>query len=415
MAKKRKTGGRAWSYSAGKRATSTEPTSRVRVYERADIPGRIFMTRSWVLTASGRPVEVVLPEGTSQEYAELLTDQTVAERRLTILEGRTQAGTEKPATLAQLFEEYHASAEAQDWSPKHLDDKDRCRKFWEAALDASTSVLDLTPALVEKKARQARERGGWTARWDRKRLAYLRSAVLWGLNKRRLYDVNPLRGLQLPEYEPQTDELVYTAREMMLFATPHFDVDWRVTLASSLIADTGRRISAVLTVSAVRDLVLLPVKGVDRLHVVFRKEFDKGRKGSIVPVSAETAQLIADALERSEVEESGWLFPEGRTEYDDPVDKPIGKDAMTDALHRAEETLGVPYVPGRAWHGQKRIHVTTSWEEAHGDAGLVGDLTGNVSANLLKDTYRKFSKKRTSTHVDRVRLRLKEEAEEEER
>lgn len=401
------------SKSAGKRATRTEPTSRVRIYERPDLGWRICMTRAWVTTPSGRPAEELLPEGTAWEWAELLAEKTAQERRMAILEGRAKSGARKPVDLARLFKEYHASAEAQDWSEKHRDDKVRCRKFWEAVLDTSMSVLDLTPAVVEKKARKARERGAWSSRWDRKRLAYLRSAVLWGLNKARLYDVNPLRGLELPEYTPQTEELVYSAREMMLFATPHQDVDWRVTLASSVIADTGRRISAVLSISAVRDLVLLPVQGVERLHVIYRREFDKGRRGSVVPVSAETAQLIAEALERPEVQESGWLFPEGRTEYQDPVDKPVGKDAMTEALHRAEEALGVPYVPGRAWHGQKRIHVTTSWEEASGDAALVGDVTGNLSAELLKNTYRQHSRRRTTTHVDRVRQRLKDEAEEE--
>ncbi|MDI7267495.1 MAG: hypothetical protein QME96_05830 [Myxococcota bacterium] len=385
----------------------------MRIYERPDLGWRICMTRAWVTAPSGRPVEELLPEGTAWEWAELLAEKTSQERRMAILEGRAKSGATKPIDLGQLFTKYHASAEAQDWSAKHQDDKDRCRRYWEASLDPATPVLDLTPALVEKKARQGRERGAWTSRWDRKRLAYLRSAVLWGLNKARLYDVNPLRGLELPDYTPQTEELVYSAREMMLLATPHPEVDWRVTLASSIIADTGRRISAVLSISAVRDLVLLPVQGAERLHVVYRREWDKGRRGSVVPASAETAQLVAEALERPEVQESGWLFPEGRLEYDDPTDKPMGKDAMTEALHRAEVALGIPYVPGRAWHGQKRGHVTASWEEASGDAGLVGDLTGNVSASLLKDIYRQFGRKRTTTHVDRVRQRLKAEAEEE--
>ncbi len=399
------------SHSAGRRATKTEPSSRVRVYERPDLGWRICMTSSWVVTKSGRPMEDVLAEGTTWEWAVEFCEQAARERRLKILEGRAQSGENAPVTVLTLFDRYEASAEAQDWSEKHRDDWTRCREFWLAALTPTALVLELTPARVERVAREARRSAARSSRWDRKRLARLRAAVLWGLNKARLYDVNPLRGLEMPEYRPDTQELVYTAREMVQLATSHEEVDWRVTLASSVIVDTGRRISAVLLISAERDLVLLPVQGQDRLHVVFRREFDKGRRGAVVPVTAETAQLIAEALERPEVRESGWLFPEGRLEFVDPTDKPITKDAITEALHRAEQALGIPYVPGRAWHGEKRGHVTMSWEVAHGDAGLVGDLTGNVSAELLRNTYRQFSKRRTSTHVDHVRQRLKEEAE----
>ncbi|MDH5761044.1 MAG: hypothetical protein OEZ65_15885 [Gemmatimonadota bacterium] len=404
MAKRKK--GDEWPYSRGKRATRTEPTSRVRVYERPDIPGRIFMTRAWVLTSSGRPVEVVLPEGTTQEAARRLVDRTVSERRLAVLEGRTDLGTPKPITLGELIEKYHGWLESQDRSAKTLDDNARCRKFWRNTLDPTTSVLDLTSAQVEKIASSARKKLGLTARWDKKRLAYLRAVVLWGLNKERLYDVNPLRGLTMPEYTPDTQGKDYTATESMLLATPHPEVDWRVTLTASIICDTGRRISSVLSISTERDLVVIG----DRLHVIFRKEYDKGRRGAIVPVSADTHLLIADALDRTEVQESGWLIPEGRDDYDDPVDKPLNKKAVSDQLHRAEKVLGIPYVPGRAWHGLKRTHVTMSWEEAGGDAGLVGDITGNVDPKLLKDTYRQLSLKRTTAHVDRVRARLKEEA-----
>lgn len=177
-------------------------------------------------------------------------------------------------------------------------------------------------------------------------------------------------------------------------------------MAASIICDTGRRISAVLAVAWERDMVMVD----DRLHIVFRREHDKGRRTSTVPVSGDTQLLIAEALERTDVIASGWLFPEGRLEYVDPIDKPFNKDAATTSLHEAEKVLGIEYIPGRAWHGLKRAHVTASWEEAGGDAGLVGDVTGNVDANLLRNTYRQLNRKRTSDHVDRVRRRFKEEA-----
>ena len=396
-----------WPYSAGKNATRTEPSSRVRVYDRRDIPGRIFMSRAWVKTESGRPAEVVLPEGYTRERARLLAIETATQRRIAIIEGRTSSGDVAPVTLGDLLDQYHRWLGTQDRSPKTLDDKDRCRLFWLAAVGGATPVLSLRADRVEALASQARKAGRHTARWDRKRLAYLRAAVRWGMNKAQLYDLNPLRGLELPEYHPDTTGKEYDARESMLLATPHPDVDWRVTLLASIICDTGRRISAVLTVSAVRDLV---IHG-DRLHILFRRDFDKGKRDALVPVSAETHLLIAAALDRPEVVESGWLIPEGRTDYADPTDKPFNKDAATSALHRAEAALGIPYVAGRAFHGLKRTHVTTSWEEAGGDAALVGDITGHLSPKLLKDTYRRLNRGRTEAHVDKVRARLKKDAE----
>lgn len=398
---------RGWSYSAGKNATTTEPSSKVRVYHRPDLPGRIFMTRAWVKTPSDRPEETVLPEGMSTREAEALADSTAAERRLAILEGRTSAREKRSITVKGLLGKYHDWLESQDRSSKTFEDKLLCRKFWLAALGTAV-VTELTTADVVRIAANARRRGGHTARWDRKRLEYLRAAVRWGSDEARLYDTYPLRGLKLPEYKPDTRELVYTPQEAMRLATPHPDVDWRVTLTASIICDTGRRIGAVLQIRR-DDLVL--VEG--RLHVVFRAEFDKGRRTATVPVSEATALQIADALELSEVIESGCLIPEGRTGYTDPTFRPLNKHAATKALHRAEVTLEVASVLGRGWHGLKRRHVTTSWEEASGDAGLVGDVTGNVDAGLLRNTYRQVDTKRTTAHVDRVRRKLEEEADDE--
>lgn len=394
-----------WPYSKGRRATKDRPSSRVRAYDREDI-GRICMSLAWDRTPSGRPAEIALAEGVTREYARQLVDATVAEREIQILEGLTAAGRPKPVTLGELLDKYHAWIETQDRSDKTLDDKRRCRKFWLAALGSSVQVLDLTSSQAEKLAAAARRRAGHSPRWDRKRLSYLRAAVRWGQNKARLYEVNPLRGLEMPDYAPDTQDKVYDARESILLATPHEDVDWRVTLMASIICDTGRRRGAVLSISAERDLVVQD----SRLHIIFRREFDKGRRSAVVPVSPDTHLLIAEALERTEVIESGWLIPEGRVEYADALDKPWNVDAATKSLHRAEDVLGIPKVPGRAWHGLKRLHVTKSWEESGGDAALVGDVTGNVDAKLLKDTYRQLNRTRTTAHVDRVRKRLKDEA-----
>lgn len=376
----------------------------VRVYTRAGIPGRIFMTRAWVVTSSGRPVEMPLDPGTSQREAEALADLTAAERQKAIVEGREEAKRKPDLTVRALLKRYHGWLEAQERSSKTIDDKDRCRKFWESVI-GDRKVSEIRKADASEIAAAARKRGGHTVRWERKRLEYYRAAVRWGWEDADLFDVNPLKGLRLPEYSPDTSGLVYTPAEALKLATPHEDVDWRVTLAASIICDTGRRISAVLQIRT--DDVM---EDDGRRFIVFRKTFDKRKRSAIMPVSAETAKLIVAALERPEVYESGCLLPEGRLEYDDATDQPLNKDAITEQLHRAEGKLKIPVIPGRGWHGLKRRHVTTSWEVSGGDVGLIGDLTGNRDGKLLQHTYRQQDRRRMAKHVDGVRKQLTEDA-----
>lgn len=395
-----------WSYSAGTRKGQGRPSSVVRVYERADVPGRLFYTCAWILAPSGRPRELVLPVGTTREAASNFVDLVAVERKGAILAGRDAFGKEKgpaPVTLAQLFEEYRKSAEAGAWSHRHAEDVRYSLEFWRLRLDMESPVVggSLSPALVSRIAgneARSRELG---PRWIRKRLAHLRAAVLWGLDQAHFYEVNPLRGLKMPDYEPETDELIYSLEETRKLLAPSTEVDWRVTLLANVAADTGRRLSAMLSLT--RDDI---VTDGARIALRFRKEFDKGGKTTVVPVSAPTASLLADALERDVVAEWGWLFPEGRMDYDDARDKPWGPEAAIGGLHEAEKALGLPTVRGRAYHGLKRTHVTASMEVAHGDTALVGDVTGNVSAELIRRVYRKANRRRTETHVDAVRKAL---------
>lgn len=61
--------------------------------------------------------------------------------------------------------------------------------------------------------------------------------------------------------------------------------------------------------------------------------------------------------------------------------------------------------------GIKRSHVTKSMEIAHGDTELVGDLHGNVSAALLRQTYRFGQDATKIPRVDAIREALKGEGE----
>ena len=400
MTKKRE----QWPYSAGKNATKSEPSSRVRVYDRKGLEG-IFMTRAWVKSPSGRPEEMKLPDGVDRENARLLADFTAAERRKNILAGRTSLGIAKAITLRSLLEQYHASSTAKGWGDSHRSDKVRGRTFWLSILEGDRDVLGLNREAVRAPIVDAME-NGMSPRVAKKRLSYIRAAILWGRDESRLFDTNPIQGLKIQkitQYRPNTQALIYPIEDVRKLLRPHGDVDWRATLAANIAWDTGRRITSILALTT-EDI---QTNG-ERIVLRFRKEYDKADRDGYVPISRETAELLANALEQDIVQEFGWIFPEGRLGYDDPRDKPWSKDAAIDGLTAAERAWGIAHVAGRAYHGIKRIHVTLSMEIAHGDTELVGDLTGNVSAALLRQTYRFGQDASKARHVDAIREALKD-------
>ncbi len=387
-----------FSYQTGRRKTSTEPSSKVRVYERRDLPG-LFMTMAWdVVPGTGRRREVKLPDWMGRPEAKALAEKIAAERRLEILTGKVAAARTAPATLNDVFARYFESAAAQDWSRQHAEDHRRSRDFWIGHFGRSFQAAQLTTAAVEKVARAARIRAKYSTRWEKRKLSNLRAAIRWAHEKARMLDKNPLLGLSMPEYSPETDELLYTEAETRKLWTPDPRVDWRVTLAVNVVVDTGRRVTAVLALRTT-DVV---VEG-ERVALRFAAETDKKRRSAIRPVSIETTGLLVRAMEESEVLESGLLFPTGRLGYQEARTRPWTKGAAIAGLHRAEEILGVERVRGRAFHGLKRRHITTAMEVSHGDASLVGDQTGNASRELVERVYRKASRRRLTGHVESVR------------
>ena len=78
----------------------------------------------------------------------------------------------------------------------------------------------------------------------------------------------------------------------------------------------------------------------DRIWLLFRKETDKGRRESVVPVSEETAELILEALKRPEVQANGWLLPGGHEGSDHGSSVPWGgADARGEGVRRRSAPL----------------------------------------------------------------------------
>lgn len=433
MAKRRK----VRTYSTGSRMRpGIEGSSRVRVYERVDRPvGQFFMTRAWVIAGSGRPQEVALAPGTTWEAAKVLADLTASNRRKLLLAGRTELGERKRITLLELLRRYHESDAASRWSAKHAIDKRVARDFWLGALGETYQWDALTPAEVLRLAHAEKKRRGASVRTERKRIEYLRAVARWAYEKARLTPENPLRGIELPEYSPDTSRQVYTLAEAQKLKTPHEDVDWRVTLACGIASATGRRLTAIRHLNVFGNVFLRSkreasdvelrlterreeVEGFGqrirrelesedgrergRVWVFFAAEYDKKRQAAKIPLPTYIGLLIADALQRTEVAEHGWLFPGGWLDRTGDSSVPISNSALLKQLHRAEAVLGIPTVRGRGFHGIKRRHVTVSFEKAPGDVSLVGDVTGNRSPELLRNVYRQLSEERMEAHIDAI-------------
>lgn len=154
------------SHSAGKRASKKHgrPSSKVRVYERTDVPNRFFMTRSWVLTPSGRPEEEALAEGVSWEKAKLLADRVAAERQIAILEGAV-ADTRRKAkalTLVDLLDKYDAWDATQHRSPRTMDDKSTPASVWTRT--ATSGSRPSSPRSTCPPSRRCRRVGSSVAR-----------------------------------------------------------------------------------------------------------------------------------------------------------------------------------------------------------------------------------------------------------
>ncbi|MDT8342156.1 MAG: site-specific integrase [Longimicrobiales bacterium] len=392
----------AWSYVAGKPSRHGSPSSQVRVFERPDREG-LFLSRAWLRTESDAPQAEALPAGTTREEAELLAREVATRRERRILRGEDGTPSDlRRLTLAQLFGLYHASAKAQRWSQGHKRNRERSRAFWLAEYGPGFLAAQLTPGDVEDRAARAARAKGWAPATERRYLVHIGAATRYAVCKRRALAEDPLAGLDVPAAAPDTEGLDYTAEEARALATPAEGVDWRVTLAASIAADTGRRIGAIRFLRT--EDVILRADG--RLVLRFAAAHDKSGRTATVPVSSATAELVLAALERDRVQRWGWLLPGQRRGVPLGGMDATGSATWARMLHEAEKALGIPTVRGRAWHGIKRRHVTVSWEEAHGDAALVGDVTGNTSPEVLRRAYRRKSEARTAAQVDRIRARL---------
>ena len=408
MAKRRRKSKKNWSVKMGNRATRTRGSSLVRAYERPDRPGVICITKAWETTPSGRPREETLDPGTTRGEAEILVHELVAAREREIISGAHGiCGREEVLVVRDLLTQYHShKIDVGKWSPRHAREQARCRDSWimdlSRALGSPVPVSEITCALVEKLATERGRESGWGGRSHERHIRYLQSAFHWAWRKARIIDHDPLLGVECPAYDSDTSGLVYSTEEVRRLATPHPEVDWRVTLTANLAWEHGRRVGAISNIrtrnrSAGVGSDLRYTEG-GWLMVRYGWATDKAKRGKWLPVSLGTQRLIEKALEHPDVIRTGYLIPRELTNRAATIHHLESSDLIT-LLRDAEELLGIPYVAGRGFHGIKRRHVTVALKVSRRDLDLVGDVTGNQDRDILLEIYREEEEGPEMEHV----------------
>ena len=271
MAKRKQTAG---SYTAGRPARAGRDSTLVRVFERPDKPGRLFLSCAWRKGPSGAPRQELLPAVWTREQAEQQAEIQAGERARVLLEGVPEESSS--VTLERLLRKYHDSRKAQRWSLGHRRDQERAQSFWLDTFGEDRPCRSITPDEIETQAQLKADAEGWTVRTHRKHLKYLKAAGRYGRRKAKLFPdmhTDPWEAVDLPteaeQLEPiapaeqEPEQLVYSSDEVALLCTPRprtrvpdknreygwrwegRGIDWRVTLACNIAADTGRRIGAI--------------------------------------------------------------------------------------------------------------------------------------------------------------------------
>ena len=225
-------------------------------------------------------------------------------------------------------------------------------------------------------------------------MKYIRAAVRWGKRKARFLDHDYLDGTGVPRYE--SNGVAYTEEEIEAISGVAQGIDPRFWAAWEIATDTGRRIGAI------RRLVVEDLDFEDGVAAInFPAATDKARRQGRAYVTDETKAAIEALLELDAVLESGYLFPQGRLTHRDRRNGPIGDTGLNKMLKKAEEAAGVDHVEGRGFHGVKRRAVTMLMDAFGGDAGKVGQITGNLTPSVLEGVYRQVTEK---THREALEI-----------
>jgi integrase len=366
-----------WSYTAGEKGIN-----RIRVYERREA-GPIYVEwydregrhQQSLRTATNTPVF-------DKPLAKKLADAMAAAQRKK-REGQlgaTLLGLPEPHTLGELFSTYH-NAHPQ-WSEKHRREQENNRRFWLLWLGKDTLLTAVTPATAAAAMRRAilaANQEGIGERTQQKRIRYLKDSFIYAQVKEKwIGEKDNLAGLDVPE--PDSVSRPYSKAEVAALLPATERVDIRCAAMAYLAWSTGRRANAIRQLSASAyqadgEFGMLRFPGAT----------DKARRAGVVYITGKAKRIVEELLSQPAVKVSGWMFPSGDLDQDDPdriPDQPVSDQWLRDKLREAEALAGIENVPGRAYHGVKRRFAT-----AVAPHRAAGSKMSGTSEETLRDVY----------------------------
>jgi hypothetical protein len=314
--------GSTWRYTVGSKGIS-----RVTVFERADAQS-IFIEwwdergrhREALRNALGQPV----------------TDRTVAEvaaRRAAAAQERRRnsdaaalLGLPSRRTLGELLDRRHADLGPR-WSAKYSKSRDLRKAFWLDKLGADLPLVGLSPAVVEKIARDAQGTGedAKSDRWRQDVLRYLVDSYIYA--ERKLKWIEPRHNLSAVEIPAaKGTSLPYSLAEAKKLLPELWKVHPVAGWMGTVAVQTGRRIGAIRTLTP--DMVSRDGRWT---LITFPAGTDKARNTGVA--------AAYDLPERTD-----WTVPPYETCHD--------------WLRAAETAAELPHVPGRGYHALKRLYAT---------------------------------------------------------
>lgn len=270
-------------------------------------------------------------------------------------------------TLAALWEAYRA-ANAADWRPKtaagyaaHA--ATACDIVGAAKVAADLTLLDLDAFKARQRAR------GIAHNQVRRQVGFLRQLVNWAegrdliaRNRLRAYRYKvPLdeRGEAPAEYD--RGQLLKVAAEL---AKPQH---WRARAAITLAGSLGARVNAILH-------LCWPDVDFRAGTVTWQPEWDKLGNRRVQPLTPRARAALEEALTHRHATEA-WVFWAVRTRG-----RPYHYNSLHHHLTEAEDRAGVAHIPGRAFHGLRRMVVGDIGDLRHAGA-WIGQASLKVTAS----------------------------------
>ena len=322
---------------------------------------RKLLTKSWPDSAANRR--------TALAYAK---DYAAERQRLAKAAAEPAPVVPARLTLGALWERYKVSC-AHGWRPKTARNYASHAKTLLDVLHENRAVEDT--GLDEVDAYRAARRAGGIAHGQvRREIGFLRQLATWAYGR----GLTPANRLSAYKYRVPLDERTdgpaeYTRADLLRVAAELGKPQhWRARGAIALCGSLGARINAVLH---------LTWDDVDFAAgtLIWRKEWDKLGKERVQPLTTRARAALTECLAHRHLTEA-WVFWAVRTRG-----RPYAYQSLHYHLTEAEGRAHVTHLPGRAFHGLRRM-VVGDIGDLRAAAAWIGDSSLKVVAGAYLKT-----------------------------